>query len=86
MREESDALSETLSRELEQRDLFEPIGQICKARGVLISAIFGRRRTKSVSTARHEVWSRLRDMGWGYQEIGRLFGRHHTTVMEGLYK
>ncbi len=78
MRSEPDALSAKLSAELEQRDLFEPIGAICKARGVLISAIFGRRRTRSVSTARHEVWSRLRDMGWAHGDVDFIHDVAHT--------
>ena len=49
-----------------------------------VNAIFGPGREKRVSRARQDLWRELRAAGWAYEEIGRLFGRDHTTVLHGV--
>jgi chromosomal replication initiation ATPase DnaA len=38
-------------------------------------------RSRKVMKARLEVCNCLRDHGWSYPAIGKLFDRHHTTIM-----
>ena len=70
---------------LESRDLLALLDTVCHARGVTREELCGRRRTKNVASARQELWWHLRrSPGMSYAEIGRLFGRNHTTVMAGV--
>ena len=53
--------------------------------GVRAEALLGRGRTKAVTRARRQAMAEIRDRyGWSLSEIGRLFGRDHTTVMYHL--
>lgn len=73
--------------DLRRRDLLEIVEQVAARRGVLVRQLCGAARTLSVSHARHEGWWRMRhhpERSYSLFEIGRLFGRHHTTIMAGL--
>ena len=63
------------------RELAAPIAA---AHLCTVSALFGPGREKRVSRARQDLWRELRAAGWAYEEIGRLFGRDHTTVLHGV--
>lgn len=72
---------------LELRDLLGLVDEVCRQRRVTRDELCGRARTKAISAARKELWWRLRhhpDMSFSFQEIGRLFGRHHATVIQGI--
>jgi chromosomal replication initiation ATPase DnaA len=72
---------------LDVRDLLCLVDEICKRRGVTRLQVCGRARTQAVARARHELWWRLRHdlhAHFSYEEIGRLFGRHHVTVLHGV--
>jgi len=72
---------------LEARALVGMLDAICRARGVTRDELCGRRRTKSVALARHELWWQLRnhpDLSFSYQEIGQIFGRDHSSVLHGV--
>lgn len=69
------------------RDLLELLDEICRHRAVTRDELCGRTRTKAVACARHELWWRLRqdpEVCFSFEEIGRLFHRHHPTVMHGV--
>lgn len=69
------------------RDLIGLVDHVCRARGVTREDVCGRGRTKGVALARHELWWHLRhhpDLKLSYEEIGRLFERHHSTVLDGV--
>lgn len=60
------------------------VESICREHGVSPDELLGRRRFSRVATARKHVWLYLHDVaGWSYPELGALFDRDHTTVMDG---
>jgi chromosomal replication initiation ATPase DnaA len=72
---------------LAARDLLRVLDDVCRARHVTRAEVCGCRRTKAIVAARHEVWWRLRhhpELSFSYEEIGRLFGRDHTTVLAAV--
>ena len=69
---------------LKERGLLFLLDEICRQHHVSREEITGRNRTRSVSLARHDLWQRLRELGFSYVEIGRLFERNHTTVLHGV--
>jgi chromosomal replication initiation ATPase DnaA len=74
-------------QELQARNLLELVEQVRALRGVSLSELCGRTRTRNVVAARHEVWCRIRnhpDRCYSLLEIARLFGNDHATVWAGL--
>lgn len=72
---------------IKSRGLFPILEEVCRRRAVTPIEVCGRRRTKNVVKARHEVWWRLRNRygsSFSYPELGLLFDRDHTTVMAGV--
>ncbi len=72
---------------LDVRDLLGLVDEICKRRRVTRQQVCSRARTQAVARARHELWWRLRHdqhAHFSYEEIGRLFRRHHVTVLHGV--
>jgi hypothetical protein len=51
-----------------------------------IQQAFCRSRAKFICDCRHEVWFALTANGYGYAQIGRMFGRDHTSIMHGVRK
>ena len=61
--------------------------EVCTSRGVLLREVLGASRSRSVVRARHELWWRIRhlpDRCYSSPEIGRLFGRDHSTILAGI--
>lgn len=54
--------------------------------GVSPAQIMGSGRTADVTAARQFAYAKARAFGLSYAEIGRAFGRHHTSVMHGVRK
>ncbi len=72
---------------LNARDLLGYVDAICRLRNVTREEICGRGRTKAISAARHELWWHLRhhpSFKFSYDELGRLFDRNHSTVLQGV--
>ena len=63
---------------------FEAFSKICQEHSVTLAAVFSPRRTTAVVQARWELWILLRKRGLSYTEIGSLFCRNHTTVVEAI--
>ena len=72
---------------LHARRLLHLAEEVCSARGVLLHEILGASRSRSLVRARHELWWRIRhlpDRCYSSPEIGRLFGRDHSTLLAGI--
>lgn len=53
--------------------------------GLSVRRILSADQTRRVVRARHEAMAAIRDFtGASYPEIGRAFGRDHTTVLAGV--
>lgn len=73
---------------LSMRGLLELVDAVCGRRGVTRDELCGRCRTSAVIQARQELWWQLRqhpDHHYSLSEIGRLFGRDHSTVLYGIH-
>jgi chromosomal replication initiation ATPase DnaA len=57
---------------------------VCLARGVPLSAIYGRDTAQAAADARADVYAALRERNWSCTRIGRAFGRDHTTIIHAL--
>jgi chromosomal replication initiation ATPase DnaA len=60
------------------------IREICERRGVALKDVMGRSRFKNVCLARKEAYVMLRGEGMLYPAIAKIFGRDHTTVIDGV--
>lgn len=72
---------------LAARDLLELVEDVCRVHGVELQEVCDRRRSRRVSSARQEIWWRLRhhpEQRFAFTEIARLFARDHATVMHGV--
>ncbi len=70
--------------ELAERGLLDRVIATCRAHGVHLEEVHGRTRRAQYTAARVAIWAWLREMGWSLEEVGRLFGRDHSTVRDGL--
>lgn len=71
-------------RRLEERGLREAVADIVRSNFVTMCEACSRTQTKKVVTARHAAWQYLREQGFSYPEIGKLWSVNHTTVLEAL--
>ena len=53
---------------------------------VTMAQLTGRSRLTKYVLARKWCYRQLRRGGWSYPKIGRLFGRHHSTVLYALQR
>lgn len=60
------------------------IRDYCKALGLREQDVLGDSRVWKLSEARQMYWLLLRENGFGVSEIGRLNGRSHATVLQGI--
>ena len=72
------ALGDTLHRVAER---------IARDEGVRVSDILGPSRERQPTRARHRLWAVTRaSTDLSYPQLGRIFGRDHTTIMSGVRK
>jgi chromosomal replication initiation ATPase DnaA len=79
--------AERVIAELNARGLAPLLRQVCAARGVTELELCGRRRTRSVALARHELWWRIRtqpERCYSFPEIAGWFRRDHSTIFHGV--
>jgi chromosomal replication initiation ATPase DnaA len=72
---------------LADRGLLELVDNVCALRGVTRDELCGRDRSRAVAAARHELWALIydhRERFYSFAEIGRFFGRDHTSVIHGI--
>lgn len=78
---------EEVRENLRRAKALSMVQRLCAARMVAFERVCGRDRHKSVTRARHEIWSLLRSSTeMSYPEIGALFGVDHTSVMDAIKK
>ncbi len=66
---------------------FELAERIAVRHGVRVEALLGTDRLGPVAAARFEFWCVLHGtFGIPFAEIGRIVGRDHTTVIDGITK
>jgi len=67
------------------RELAPPVRsiveQVASAHHVPVVDLMGRSKSRSVARARQEAMVRVRALGYSFPEVGRIFGRDHTTVV-----
>ena len=71
---------------LTRRGLLGLLDEVCEELHVSRSDVLGPCRMRSITSARHHFWERLRDRGFSYPEIGHLVMRDHTTILAALRK
>lgn len=54
---------------------------ICKKYGVELLDVVSDKRTPMFVRARSECWVHLRNQGFSFPEIGKMWDRDHTTVL-----
>lgn len=60
---------------------------ISKASGVPVEVMRGKNRGRENVLARHLLWLVARDhMGFSFMHLARIFGRDHTTIMNGVQR
>lgn len=60
---------------------------VCDYFGIELAELLSKRKTKSLADVRHIAYYLSKILGQkGYPEIGRRFGRDHTTIMHGVQK
>jgi chromosomal replication initiation ATPase DnaA len=72
---------------LRVRDLLDLAHAVCRERGVTLDELCGRARSMAASRARQELWWRMRhhpERFYSFQDIGRIFGRDHSTIAGGI--
>jgi chromosomal replication initiation ATPase DnaA len=73
--------------QLNERDLLPLVRDVCRAHGVTLEEVCGRLRSRSVCSARHEVWWRvLHHAGrqYTFRDLARVFERDHRTIGSGI--
>lgn len=60
------------------------IGLIALKHGLQREDLLGRSRKAQISRARQEAFYALRYRGWSFPRIGKLFGRDHSTIIDGF--
>lgn len=72
---------------LEERGLGLLLKTVCEVHHTTAEEVCGRVRGRNASRARYALWWKLRHHDkarFSLEEIGRLVGRNHTTVLEGI--
>jgi chromosomal replication initiation ATPase DnaA len=79
--------SDAILAALSVRGLLHLVDTVCSRRGVTRDELCGLGRTRTVATARHELWWLVRhhpERRYSYLEIARLFRREPSTVVCGV--
>ena len=77
----------TIIHELSIHGLLGLADAVCDRRGVTRHELCGRRRTRAVAAARHELWWLIRhhpDRRYSYSEIACIVGYDHATIVHGV--
>lgn len=61
--------------------------QVAEHYGCTAEELFKEERTEKIAYARHLAMYRLREeLGFTFAQIGKLFNRHHSSVIHGYYR
>lgn len=72
------------SRTLSEATRDAIVCKVAKRTGVPARAIVSRSRTDEVFAARARAMRALRAMGYSFPQIGKAFGRDHSTVIHAV--
>lgn len=61
-----------------------PINEYCSKIGMPLEKLKSKSRKREVITARFIYWYHLRENRYTYEEIGRMFGMNHATVIHAV--
>lgn len=77
-----------LRRELDVRDLLDTFTAIARRHHVTLEELMSSKRQfgKAICLARRAAWVLLREAGWSYTTIAKLWGIDHSSVMHGVRK
>lgn len=73
-----------ITADLRKRNLLDLVRGYCEKNHVTVDEVLGRSRLKLISKVRRQIWHELHLKGMSYPQIGLLFNRDHTTVIEGI--
>lgn len=73
-----------LRKILRRPSVNKAVMEISKAHGVSPMLVAGQNRERAIVAARNQVFDRLYRDGVSLSEIGRIFGKDHTTVLHGI--
>jgi chromosomal replication initiation ATPase DnaA len=74
-----------LEQELLERGLLEDVRRICCQSGITFEELVSPSRRHPIPRVRGRVFKWLRDArGFSSVSIGRMFGKHHTTVLMAI--
>lgn len=77
----------TLREALDERDMLDLCAGLARQHGATVDEVLAQDKTPRVSHARQAIWHALRhhpERRYSYPDIGRLFGRDHSTVLAGV--
>lgn len=57
------------------------IDNVCEVFDVKKKALMGKERPKRLALVRHVAMYLCRDAGYSFPQIGKIFGRHHATII-----
>lgn len=60
------------------------VREVCAECGVSFNDVMSRNKLPNVAHARQRLFLEFREMGMSLSDIGRFFGRDHTTVIHGI--
>jgi len=70
-----------------ERTLLLPIFlDVCEEFGVQLEDVFSQTKTRTLVLARTKCWAQMRRLGHSFPEIGKFWGRDHSTVMAAMRK
>lgn len=72
--------------ETPRQRLMRIVAAVAYEHAVEVGEIMGSCRQKPLARARFDAWHRLRREGLSYPQIGRMFGRDHSTVVYGVQR
>ena len=53
---------------------------------MMTSELRGSNRTRNLQLPRRIIWCELKDRGYSFPQIGRFFGRDHSSIQHGVRK
>jgi chromosomal replication initiation ATPase DnaA len=75
---------EKFKAECEELGVLEALARICKESHVSLEDAYGERRDKLANQARAACFLWLRDRGFSHPQIGKLWGRDHTSSISAI--
>jgi chromosomal replication initiation ATPase DnaA len=70
-----------VKKNLRTRGLLDGVKGIVSERHLVLDDVLGRCRSKATVAGRHACWKWLREFGFSYPEIGRIWDVDHATVL-----